>query len=320
MSNTNENTHKEHRKRLKNKIKKFGTEVLEQHELFEALLTYAIPRKDTNPIGHDLLEHFGAFHKVIDAGFYDLQKVQGIGPESALFINIISAVVELYNSSKSEDKIVKINSTADCVQYFRDNFRIKNNEFMVMACLNKLNKVVKHFIYKGISETQVEFDLRQISNKITDENVSSVVLFHTHPSGSVEPSEADITSTQRILNTCLFNGINFLDHIILNEAEHYSFGKSGIIDKMKDKYHKFIQTNDIYNDIYYKKKWRMIIRHYGEGLFDKRPSLFLLLFDLKFQYLYRIALLWFCQILINNQDSNILFFCHLFLDRLLNHL
>ena len=254
MSNTNENTHNEHRKRLKNKIKKFGTEVLEPHELFEALLTYAIPRKDTNPIGHDLLEHFGAFHKVIDASYYDLQKVHGIGPESALFFNIISAVVELYNKSKTEDRIVKINSTTDCVQYFRDNFRIKNNEFMVLVCLNKLNKVVKHFVYKGTSETEVEFDLRQISNKIIDGNVSGVVLFHTHPSGSVEPSEADVASTQRIINSCLFNGINFLDHIILNEAEHYSFNRNGIVDIMKKKYSDFVKTNDIYNDIHYNKK------------------------------------------------------------------
>ena len=243
-----DSTHKDHRKRLKNKMRKFGAEVFENHEFLELLLTYTIPRKDTNPIGHALLEHFGSFHEVIDADYHDLQKVKGIGPESATFINILSALVEFYNKSKANEKANYITNTQIGVQFFRDNFSIKSNEFMVLVCLNKNKKVIKTNVYKGHSPNEIAFDLKQILNKITDIGVSSVILFHTHPSGDVLPSEQDIATTQNILNLCLLNGVDFEDHIILNEAEHYSFSKNKITDKLKIKYAKFVSTNNIYYD------------------------------------------------------------------------
>ena len=85
-----DNPHKNHRSRLKNKVRKYGLECLEAHEVLELLLTYTIPRKDTNPIGHDLLDCFGTFSNVIDADYFDLLKVKGIGEESALFFNILA--------------------------------------------------------------------------------------------------------------------------------------------------------------------------------------------------------------------------------------
>ena len=52
----------------------------------------------------------------------------------------------------------------------------------------------------------------------------------------MEPSEHDILTTQRFLNICMTNGIVLNDHIILNESEHYSFKKNGLIDNMLSKY------------------------------------------------------------------------------------
>ena len=107
---------------------------------------------------------------------------------------------------------------------------------MVVACLGKTKKVVKTYLCNGKDETEVNFDLRKIINSINDTGVDSVVLFHTHPKGGVEPSESDILTTQRFLNICMTNGIVLNDHIILNESEHFSFKKNGLIDNMLSKY------------------------------------------------------------------------------------
>ena len=90
--------------------------------------------------------------------------------------------------------------------------------------------------------------MRQIANNINDSGVNSVVLFHTHPHGSVDPSVSDLTTTQSIINVCLFNGIDFEDHIILNESEHYSFKNNNLIDKMKSKYVSLFSVQDIYQN------------------------------------------------------------------------
>jgi len=236
MEEKKHNAHKNHRQRLKTKVKNHGLDCLAYHEVLELLLTYTIPRKDTNPTAHNLIEYFGSFSNVVDADYFDLLKVDGVGPETALFFNVLSSFMEVYNKSKLDKTTTILNSTQQCVQFFRDYYRIKSNEFMVMACLSKNKRVVKTYLYKGHDETEISFDLRQISNNINNNGVSSVILFHTHPNGTVEPSGVDISATQKIVNICLVNGIDLDDHIILNESEHYSFKNAHLLEKMKNNY------------------------------------------------------------------------------------
>lgn len=249
MGDKKENLHENHRQRLKSKVKNYGLDCLAYHEILELLLTYTIPRKDTNPTAHELIERFGSFAGVIDADFHDLQKVKGVGSETALFFNVLSSFMEIYSKSKLEARTAILTNTQKCVQFFRDYYSIKDKEYMLMTCLGKNKKVVKTFIYKGHDEAEISFDLRQIANNLNGMGVYSVVFYHTHPNGEVEPSKQDIATTQSLVNICLTNGIDFDDHIILNESEHYSFNKNGLISKMKEKYMTVFNSSDLYIDM-----------------------------------------------------------------------
>lgn len=59
-----ENLHKGHRERLRQSYIENGPDGMHEHQLLELLLTYAIPRRDTNPIAHSCwirahLDRFG---------------------------------------------------------------------------------------------------------------------------------------------------------------------------------------------------------------------------------------------------------------------
>ena len=243
-----ENIHKDHRKRLKAKVKKFGLSCLDYHEILELLLTYTISRKDTNPTAHNLMDYFSSFSNVIDADYYDLLKVDGIGPESALFFNILSQMIEVYTKNKLESEIFVLKTVDQCVAFFREFYSVKGNEFMVLACLGKNKRVIKTFVQKGNDETEITFDLHKIINSINDSGVKSVILFHTHPQGAVNPSLPDIEATQSLFNMCLVNKINLEDHIILNESEHFSFYSAGIIEKMRKNHFKVFDASSIYSE------------------------------------------------------------------------
>ena len=51
--------HDGHRDRKRQQFLTSGPDPFADHELLEVLLYYAVPRKDTNPIAHELINRFG---------------------------------------------------------------------------------------------------------------------------------------------------------------------------------------------------------------------------------------------------------------------
>lgn len=62
-------------------------------------------------------------------------------------------------------------------------------------------------------------------------NASGLFLFHTHPSGEVEPSREDIAATRKIRDAGKILDIPLQDHIILGSAgDYFSFRESDFWD------------------------------------------------------------------------------------------
>ena len=73
-----------------------------------------------------------------------------------------------------------------------------------------------------------------IDNKIIfklalQHTASSIILCHNHPSGNVQPSQADVNLTKKIKAGGEMMDIKVLDHIIISERKYYSFADEGII-------------------------------------------------------------------------------------------
>lgn len=218
--------HDGHRERLRAKVEKGSLKSLETHEVLELLLTYSIPRKNTNDIAHSLLNTFGSFNGVVNADYKDLLKVKGVGSRTALFLTMFPQLFDIYKNKTVKDKRY-LRNTHECVEFFRSNYEIKSNESMYAVCVNSMGKCLKVVELAGKDASEVEFNIQELTSNIIDVNTSSIVLFHTHPGGSVSPSLQDINATKDIAHILGVLRISVLDHIILNETEHYSFGTNG---------------------------------------------------------------------------------------------
>ena len=71
--------HAGHRERMKNRFLETGLDGFSDVNVLELLLFYAIPRQDTNPLAHALLERFGSFKAVMESSKEDLMSVKGLG-------------------------------------------------------------------------------------------------------------------------------------------------------------------------------------------------------------------------------------------------
>jgi len=81
-----------HRRRLKTRFLEGEQTALTGHSMLELLLTYAIPRKDVQPIANDLIDKFGSFSGVLSANIESLSTVKGLGENSAILIKLIEAI------------------------------------------------------------------------------------------------------------------------------------------------------------------------------------------------------------------------------------
>lgn len=60
-------------------------------------------------------------------------------------------------------------------------------------------------------------------------NSASILMFHNHPSGDMEPSKDDISITKRIVEAGKILGINLIDHIIIGNNKFKSLREQGYI-------------------------------------------------------------------------------------------
>ena len=64
---------------------------------------------------------------------------------------------------------------------------------------------------------------REIYKPAIQSSASSLIVAHNHPSGAVEPSEADLSVTTRLEKAGKIIGIELRDHIIIAKDKFYSF-------------------------------------------------------------------------------------------------
>lgn len=78
--------HDGHRDRKRQQFLTSGPDPFADHELLEVLLYYAVPRKDTNPIAHELINRFGSLQAVFAAPAAELERVPGLGRNAAVLL------------------------------------------------------------------------------------------------------------------------------------------------------------------------------------------------------------------------------------------
>ncbi len=158
----------------------------------------------------------------------DLMEFKGIGEAKA--ISIIAAL-ELGRRRKSTDvkENDQITSSYQAYQHILPFIEdLKHEEFWVV-CMNKRNVILKCYPVSRGSIDSTIVDNKIIFSTALKELAHSIMLFHNHPAGSPNPSQADIRETRKIVEAGSLLDIKVLDHIIIGDNKYYSFADNGMI-------------------------------------------------------------------------------------------
>ena len=133
---------------------------------------------------------------------------------------------------KGEVLNCKITTSKDAADLFRKVWDVDTLpicESMIVIFLNRQNNTIGWFKVSqgGLSGTVV--DVRLILATALNCLASGILMCHNHPSGNINPSEADISMTKKVKQSAEIMDIQVLDHIILTEDSYFSLADSGLI-------------------------------------------------------------------------------------------
>ena len=217
-----------HRARLRKRLLEGGIDALGDHEVIEFLLMGAIPRRDVKPIARTLLTRFGSLAGVLNADPRALANHPGMGEASAAALGIVAVAARRLARQGVRDQPV-LGSWQALIDYLTIDMAHLTVERVRVLYLNVQNHLIlDHHVGDG-SIDEAAIHPREVIRKALDLGASALILVHNHPSGSPQPSRADIQITQRIAEAGRLLGVAVHDHVIIGREGHVSLKAKGLI-------------------------------------------------------------------------------------------
>jgi len=215
--------------RPREKLMQKGKTSLSDAELLAILIGSGNRNESAVELCKKILHASGnSLHKLAKSGFAELSAFKGIGEAKA--ISIIAAM-ELGKRRAAEpiEDFEKITSSKDVFRIMHSHIGDLDHEQFWVLMLNNSNKVIfKLPLSKGgITATMV--DTRLLFKNALAQGATALVLAHNHPSGTLQPSEADKSITQKIKHAGELLDIKVLDHIIVTEKTYFSFADESML-------------------------------------------------------------------------------------------
>lgn len=217
-----------HRARLRQRLLDGGAEALADHEVIEYLLATARPRIDTKPIAKSLIRRFGSLAGVLNADAASLADHPQMGETSAAALKIVALAARRLARQEVRDKPV-LGSWQALLDYLHIDMAHLTVERVRVLYLNTQNMLIldEHVGDGSIDEAAIH--PREVIRRALDLGATALILVHNHPSGSPQPSRADIQITNRIAEAGRLLGIVVHDHIIIGREGHVSLKAKGLI-------------------------------------------------------------------------------------------
>ena len=110
-----------------------------------------------------------------------------------------------------------------------DMAKIELVEQFKVLFTNRANKVLGILELSTGGMTATVADPKLIFVAALKSGACGIILCHNHPSGSLNPSQADIELTKKIAQGCKILDMQLLDHVIVTCESYFSFQDEGLI-------------------------------------------------------------------------------------------
>lgn len=137
--------------------------------------------------------------------------------------------VSYSNNKKDRLKITNSKQSYDILMVCWNKATLELQEEFKVLLLNRSNQVLGIYpLSKGGTASTV-VDAKLVFSVALKCNASSIIIAHNHPSGNLNPSEADKSITEKLKKAGKYLEITLLDHLIVTKDDFFSFNDNGLL-------------------------------------------------------------------------------------------
>ena len=215
-----------HRQRLKARFYEAPAS-LQDYELLELLLTFAIPRKDTKKLAKDLLREFSTFGDVLGADPARLEALE-LSPNAVALLKTAYAAAARVARPEARKRSA-LSSMDAVIEYCTAAMAHESVEQFRVLFLDRKNALIKDEAQQKGTVDHTPVYPREVVKRALELSASAVIIVHNHPSGDPTPSAADIDMTRQVQDACQKLGLVLHDHVVIGRGKHASFRALGLL-------------------------------------------------------------------------------------------
>lgn len=210
-----------------------GAPSLSDAELLAIFLRSGSKQHSAVELSRLLLQHFGGLNPIFDASFADLNQFHGMGESKYAQLMAVKELGRRYLAQHLTQQKIELSNSKALLDFLTFELLGEQQEVFAVLCLDAhLRKISFKKLFYG-SINSCEISINQLLRHSLNQQASSLVIAHNHPLGKAQPSNADITLTQRIGTACQLLEIRLIDHCIISAEGTYSFAEHGLIEAQK---------------------------------------------------------------------------------------
>jgi DNA repair protein RadC len=215
--------------RPREKMAKHGAAILSNAELLGIIINNGSKEKSAVELAKDILAlSENNLDELGKLSLKELQSVKGIGIAKAIIISAALEIGRRRTSTKSLER-TKLRTAKEFAAYLREMLKDYQHEVFGVLYLNNSMRIKSFKIISNGGMTGTVADPRIILKYALEEGATNIILCHNHPSGNVQPSQADIALTEKMKVAASFLDIRVVDHIIVSSDGHFSFADNSMV-------------------------------------------------------------------------------------------
>ncbi len=207
-------------KRPHEKLQEYGPDELSTRELLAAVLYTGTRKESVMEMVSRIIDEYGDNYVINETDPKKLAKFFDIPVQKATqLIACFALGKRLFANQKKRS--VTIRTARDAFKYLSPMGNY-DREYLRGLYLNSRFKLIHEETISIGTVTESIIHPREVFKPAIEHGAVAIILAHNHPSGILEPSDADIEITKRIINAGSMLGIQVIDHLIIADNKFTS--------------------------------------------------------------------------------------------------